>query len=188
MQQPERPSSGQQPAAASGTVVSPFVPLAEALSVEQSRPGSGSNARLAALANDLLSERPDVLDVLQAHGFRLGTHANQFDHELSAAEMEAIRLELVQASNADRLSSVPRGHGDPQPEARRRTSNRSASLRLGKWWKKYGYRGPSYCQRCSELFRDHIIRSLSNSAQCTLETPCLDCRRILVHFPDGVKR
>ena len=64
----------------------------------------------------------------------------------------------------------------------------SRSLRLGRWWKKYGYRGPAYCQRCSELFRDHIIRSLSNSARCTLETPCLDCQRILIHFPDGVKQ
>jgi len=36
--------------------------------------------------------------------------------------------------------------------------------------------------------RDHIIRSLSNSARCTLETPCLDCQRILIHFPDGVKQ
>ena len=61
-------------------------------------------------------------------------------------------------------------------------------MRLGRWWKKYGYRGPAYCQRCSELFRDHIIRSLSNSAHCSLETPCLDCKRILEHFPDGVKQ
>lgn len=61
------------------------------------------------------------------------------------------------------------------------------SLRLGKWWKKYGYSGPAYCQRCSELFRDHIIRSLSNSAQCSMASPCLDCKRVLVHFLDGVK-
>jgi hypothetical protein len=56
-------------------------------------------------------------------------------------------------------------------------------LRLGMWWKKYGYGGPPYCQRCSEVFRDHIIRGLSNSAKCTPANPCLDCKKVLQHFP-----
>ena len=47
--------------------------------------------------------------------------------------------------------------------------------------------GPAYCQRCSEVFRDHILRSLSNSAGCTMSSPCVDCKRILAHFPDGLQ-
>jgi len=47
--------------------------------------------------------------------------------------------------------------------------------------------GPAYCQRCSEVFRDHILRSLSNSARCTMSSPCVDCKRILAHFPDGLQ-
>ena len=66
-----------------------------------------------------------------------------------------------------------------QRERKKRTmSKQRVCTRLGRWWKKYGYDGPAYCQRCSELFRDHIIRGLSNSASCTLDTPCLDCTRL----------
>ena len=54
--------------------------------------------------------------------------------------------------------------------------------KLGCWWKKYGYTGPRYCQRCSELFRDHIIRQYSNSAGCSRRFPCNDCTRIIKHF------
>eukprot|EP01047_Picozoa_sp_COSAG01_P079976 COSAG01_NODE_15374_length_1345_cov_2.270465_2_plen_297_part_01 len=44
-------------------------------------------------------------------------------------------------------------------QRRKRSMARKRSrLRLGMWWKKYGYGGPPYCQRCSEVFRDHIIR------------------------------
>ena len=91
-------SNKEQTATAKGTtntVMSPFAQLIDGLTVYQSRPGSSSNAWLAALANDLLSVRPDVFEVLQAHGFLLGIHANQFDHELTAAEMEALRLQLT---------------------------------------------------------------------------------------------
>jgi hypothetical protein len=28
----------------------------------------------------------------------------------------------------------------------------------GNWWRNLGYGGPPYCQRCSEVFRDHIMR------------------------------
>ena len=54
--------------------------------------------------------------------------------------------------------------------------------KMGMWWKKYGYVGDAYCQRCSELFRDHIIRQLSNSAGCNRKKPCVDCRKVLGSF------
>ena len=120
--------------------------------------------------------------------------------------------------------TTPPEPGAPEAEQgrqrRKRTMSRKRScLRLGRWWKKYGYRGepprrplrsylfaradimfpegfadprnaasgPAYCQRCSEVFRDHILRSLSNSANCTMSSPCVDCKRILAHFPDGLQ-
>eukprot|EP01051_Picozoa_sp_SAG22_P013221 SAG22_NODE_1456_length_4385_cov_12.667289_6_plen_233_part_00 len=39
--------------------------------------------------------------------------------------------------------------------------------RIGNWWVGYGYVGQPYCQRCSEVFRDHLIRQKSNSANCS---------------------
>jgi hypothetical protein len=55
--------------------------------------------------------------------------------------------------------------------------------RMGKWWSGYGYAGDPYCQRCGEVFRDHLIRQRSNSAGCSREQPCDDCDKILHHFP-----
>ena len=57
--------------------------------------------------------------------------------------------------------------------------------RQGKWWSSVGYDGEPYCQRCSEIFRDHIIRKMSNSANCTREHPCHDCEQILRCFTGG---
>ncbi len=54
--------------------------------------------------------------------------------------------------------------------------------RFGRWWRMFGYDGPMYCQRCSEVFRDHLMRQTSNSAQCSRANPCDDCSRILPHF------
>eukprot|EP01052_Picozoa_sp_SAG31_P019591 SAG31_NODE_1435_length_8356_cov_148.657503_3_plen_299_part_00 len=65
---------------------------------------------------------------------------------------------------------------------RRHTKRKRSNVKLGKWWSSYGYRGPNYCQRCSEVFRDHIIRQFSNSAGCTRKSPCADCKLILEYF------
>lgn len=37
------------------------------------------------------------------------------------------------------------------------------SRKFGNWWRCYGYSGEEYCQRCSEVFRDHLLRQKSNS-------------------------
>ena len=60
-----------------------------------------------------------------------------------------------------------------------------ANFKLGQWWKGFGYNGPRYCQRCSEVFRDHLIRQQSNSAQCSRTDPCSDCLNVLRHFSDA---
>lgn len=68
---------------------------------------------------------------------------------------------------------------------RRKLKDRDArkELRMCKWWKGFGYAGERYCQRCGEVFRDHLILEKSNSAQCTRENPCSDCVPILRNFP-----
>ena len=65
---------------------------------------------------------------------------------------------------------------------KRRQKKERQDNKIGLWWKKYGYVGKPYCQRCSELFRDHIICQLSNSAHCTREKPCADCEAVLRCF------
>ena len=65
---------------------------------------------------------------------------------------------------------------------RRKRVKPRGRMKVGLWWKAHGYSGPRYCQRCSELFRDHLIRQLSNSANCSRDKPCPDCTKILTHF------
>ena len=66
--------------------------------------------------------------------------------------------------------------------------HRKMGNKMGKWWKSYGYEGPDYCQRCSEVFRDHIMRGPGkNSAKCSIDYPCRDCASVLCCFPDRRK-
>ena len=44
--------------------------------------------------------------------------------------------------------------------------------RKGRWWRRVGYDGPAYCQRCSEVFRDHLIRQKSNSVRTHALNKC----------------
>eukprot|EP01046_Picozoa_sp_COSAG06_P056641 COSAG06_NODE_10781_length_1617_cov_16.277972_2_plen_429_part_00 len=74
------------------------------------------------------------------------------------------------------------GGTEPKQRATRKMKRLRSENKMGFWWKKYGYDGPRYCQRCSELFRDHIIRQFSNSAGCTRACPCTDCSRVLSHM------
>lgn len=68
---------------------------------------------------------------------------------------------------------------------RRRKAVSRTTQRHGRWWQTLGYGGPAYCQRCSEVFRDHIIREKPNSAECTRSNPCLECAKVLAHFSSG---
>ena len=67
---------------------------------------------------------------------------------------------------------------------RRKHKKKRTSLKLGKWWRSIGYKGPNYCQRCSELFRDHILRQFSNTANCSRTSPCCNCQPVLRWFSD----
>ena len=72
----------------------------------------------------------------------------------------------------------------PGQKTRRRRKRKGGrhGVRLGRWWRKFGYSGPAYCQRCSEVFRDHIVRQLSNTAECSRDSPCGECAGVLAGF------
>eukprot|EP01050_Picozoa_sp_SAG11_P012444 SAG11_NODE_1382_length_5077_cov_15.913620_3_plen_357_part_00 len=69
---------------------------------------------------------------------------------------------------------------------RRRKSTARKKVRIGRWLRGYGYFGPKYCQRCSEIFTDHLVRQMSNSADCTRERPCCECYKMLHYYPVDV--
>ena len=77
----------------------------------------------------------------------------------------------------------PAAKGAGKTRRRRNRSTERQRNRFVAWWKSLGYRGEKYCSRCSENFRDHLIRQTSNSAGCTRAAPCSDCSQILAHFP-----
>lgn len=65
---------------------------------------------------------------------------------------------------------------------RRKRETPRRKQRFGRWWRMLGYDGPPYCQRCSEVFRDHLMRQTPNSAECSRENPCDDCARVVACF------
>ena len=85
----------------------------------------------------------------------------------------------------DQADSGADGDDAARTRKRRRVNARKErkEFKTGKWWRGIGYKGEAYCQRCSEVFRDHLLRQKSNSAKCTRENPCDDCAKILVFFP-----
>jgi hypothetical protein len=72
--------------------------------------------------------------------------------------------------------------GSGKTRQRRMLKRERQRPKFGRWWRQAGYSGPKYCQRCSEVFRDHIMRQKPNSAQCSRENPCDDCAKVLQHF------
>jgi hypothetical protein len=93
-------------------------------------------------------------------------------------------------------SNVTTGALEPVPDSHRQSSaiigkarfrRKSPAgrkvFRVGNWWASLGYKGPRFCQRCSEVFRDHLLLQKSNSAACNRNSPCDDsCSKILAHF------
>lgn len=43
--------------------------------------------------------------------------------------------------------------------------------KLGRWWRKYGYDGPPYCQRCADTFSNHVMRKLTSTGVCSVRPP-----------------
>jgi hypothetical protein len=65
-------------------------------------------------------------------------------------------------------------------QRRRKTATRKRQR--GHWGYHAGYSGPKYCQRCSEVFRYHIMEQMPNSANCSRESPCQICVQVLPHY------
>ena len=81
--------------------VSEFATLMDALRRDQARPSSGTNARLAGLVDALFkspkfagTRASSLYAILEKYGWRLGEFANQFDHELTASEMQELGRDL----------------------------------------------------------------------------------------------
>eukprot|EP01052_Picozoa_sp_SAG31_P038722 SAG31_NODE_5226_length_2662_cov_1.657956_4_plen_302_part_00 len=91
------------------------------------------------------------------------------------------------AAADDCVAATDAEHNAPGGCTRKRRKTKEGNGRQvvawGKWWRDYGYRGGAYCQRCSEVFRAHLLREKSNSAKCSRAHPCVDCAKILVNFP-----
>ena len=109
---------------------------------------------------------------LQAHCTSPGSQAQS---ETKAAQRQAecpfCKSEAEQETEIDRRTRMRRKRDMPRKRQR-----------FGRWWRAAGYDGPPYCQRCSEVFRDHLMRQAPNSAQCSRENPCDDCARVLPSF------
>eukprot|EP01047_Picozoa_sp_COSAG01_P033139 COSAG01_NODE_2426_length_7722_cov_2.700905_2_plen_339_part_00 len=68
----------------------------------------------------------------------------------------------------------------------RRRNTATRKRKRGHWGYRAGYTGPRYCQRCSEVFRYHIMEQKPNSAGCSREFPCQICVQVLSHYrPQG---
>eukprot|EP01052_Picozoa_sp_SAG31_P000978 SAG31_NODE_31_length_32474_cov_18.308139_2_plen_274_part_00 len=80
------------------------------------------------------------------------------------------------AMDADDLSITV---GTLKSKRRRRTQ------KLGRWWRKYGYNGPPYCQRCADTFSNHVMRKLTSTSVCSPSKLCQCCDKIASYLPAG---
>ena len=110
---------------------------------------------------------------LQAHRTSPGSQAQS---ETNAAQRQAARTPCPFCKSATEQET------ERKTRMRRKRDMPRQKQRFGRWWRAVGYDGPPYCQRCSEVFRDHLMRQTPNSAQCSRENPCDDCARVLPSF------
>lgn len=59
--------------------------------------------------------------------------------------------------------------------------------RIGHFWKKLGYDGPAYCNRCSSSFRAHMLMEVVSEKKCSRSVPCLVCTEVLLHFSCSIE-
>ena len=86
------------------------------------------------------------------------------------------------ASAQSQVSDAQVSDSDRSRKRRKRPEARK-HFRTGNYWRGIGYSSEAYCQRFSEVFRDHLLRQNPNSANCSRENPCDDCTKILTFFP-----
>ena len=111
---------------------------------------------------------------LQAHCASPGSQAQS---ETKAAQRQAEKPCPFCKSEAEQETETER-----KTRMRRKRDMPRKRQRFCRWWRAAGYDGPPYCQRCSEVFRDHLMRQSPNSAHCSRKNPCDDCARVLPSF------
>ena len=92
--------------------------------------------------------------------------------------------------DAESLRAIPKqcifcldsGTGADTQRRRLKESGKWQPSRMGLWLKQMGYEGPPYCQRCSQVFKEHLILHNRNPAKCTRRLPCDHCSRVLLKF------
>ena len=100
---------------------------------------------------------------------------------------ELVKVESLQAFEEPQ-AACPFCTGETKPAPGQKTRRRRKKkvgrqeVRLGRWWQKFGYSGQAYCLRCSEVFRDHLMRQIPNSAKCSRDSPCTECAGVLAGF------
>jgi hypothetical protein len=55
------------------------------------------------------------------------------------------------------------------------------------WYKRFGYAGPAYCKRCSEIINNHLLRQTAknyNRAGCSRAKPCSHCTQVLSYVSE----
>jgi hypothetical protein len=63
----------------------------------------------------------------------------------------------------------------------------TAQHRFGQFWKSFGYDGPAYCNRCSSVFRAHMLIGTVAEKRCSAQAPCHICKAVLAHFARPVE-
>jgi len=58
----------------------------------------------------------------------------------------------------------------------------AAQHRMGHFWKSFGYAGPAYCNRCSSVFRAHMLMEGVSEKKCSRQVPCYICKQVLRQF------
>eukprot|EP01052_Picozoa_sp_SAG31_P022832 SAG31_NODE_1839_length_7124_cov_5.833310_3_plen_400_part_00 len=71
----------------------------------------------------------------------------------------------------------------PSGRAKKTISKRQrGNQKLGRWWRKYGYDGPRYCQRCADTFSNHVMRELLVCSILALQ----NCASLMAPFPPAI--
>ena len=94
---------------------------------------------------------------------------------------------VIEADNALVCPICPDVVNCTDQKANKERSQPRKSNEMRKWYSHYGYQGPNYCKRCSEVFNNHLLHRKGkhkNRAGCTRLTPCVRCKAILDQVKD----
>eukprot|EP01051_Picozoa_sp_SAG22_P019860 SAG22_NODE_3803_length_1525_cov_3.108696_1_plen_349_part_10 len=117
--------------AAAAAAADPLTALCDVLRqyAQNNLTGSRANARLASLVTATLARHPELFATVESHGFILGQHANQFGHQLTAAQMLELKRALSPAEAVP--ASQSRTAAAQQPTGQDRSQGASVEAAAG---------------------------------------------------------